>query len=394
MVVHHLHTVFSESSTPSITTKDNLVVIYAGVNILSPVYRNSMVKVLFILKRREDYNAVLHSALGLSTGLFNSASFVNDMLVDAGIDSVLEVAIDNNCIDRLVTKHRPTHVIIEALWVVPSKFAVLQKLHPKVKWIVRLHSEMPFLAGEGNAMDWVGDYSAFKNVCIGVNAPRMMKEVKTFLEVKHQGKLANDKVIYMPNYYPHEFESKKLDKNKDTVDIACFGAVRPLKNHMLQAIGAIDFARSIGKKLNFHVNAGRIEMNGGPVLNNLKGLFEQISGSGHQLINHQWRPREEFLKLCATMDIGLQVSFSETFNIVGADLISQGVPLVGSIEIPWAVPVWCADPTSSDDIRNKLLTTWAWPSMNVMSNQFSLRRYCAKTQKIWAKYFLMENKNE
>ena len=353
-----------------------------------------MVKVLFILKRREDYNAVLHSALGLSTGLFNSASFVNNMLVDAGIDSVLEVAIDNNCIDRLVTKHRPTHVIIEALWVVPTKFVILQKLHPTVKWIVRLHSEMPFLAGEGNAMDWIGDYSAFKNVYIGVNAPRMMQEVKTFLQVKTPGTDWDNRVIYMPNYYPQEFVSKKLDKSKDTVDICCFGAVRPLKNHMLQAIAAIDFARTIGKKLNFHVNAGRIEMNGGPVLNNLKGLFEQISGSGHQLINHQWRPREEFLKLCATMDIGLQVSFSETFNIVGADLVSQCVPLVGSVEIPWAVPVWCADPTSTDDIRNKLLTTWHWSGMNVMSNRFALRRYCAKTKKIWAKYFLMENKNE
>ena len=91
-----------------------------------------MSKVLFILKRREDYNSIIHSHLGLSTGLFNSANFMNEMLRDAGIESNLEVAIDNNCIDRLVTKHRPTHAIIEALWVVPTKFAVLQRLHPGV----------------------------------------------------------------------------------------------------------------------------------------------------------------------------------------------------------------------------------------------------------------------
>ena len=76
-----------------------------------------MTRVLFILKRREDYNAVLHSHVGLSTGLFNSASFVNDMLNHSGIDSELEVAIDNNCIDRLVTRHQPDYCIIEALWV-------------------------------------------------------------------------------------------------------------------------------------------------------------------------------------------------------------------------------------------------------------------------------------
>ena len=163
-----------------------------------------MSKVLFILKRREDYNATTHSHIGLSTGLYNSASFMDTMLNDRGIESVLEVAIDNNCIDRLVTKHRPTHVIIEALWVVPSKFSVLQRLHPKVTWIIRLHSEMPFIAGEGNALDWIGDYSRFKNIVIGVNAPRMLRETKLYLQHLNQWdqETTDKKVVYLPNFYP------------------------------------------------------------------------------------------------------------------------------------------------------------------------------------------------
>ena len=350
-----------------------------------------MSKVLFILKRREDYNGIVHSHVGLSTGLYNSASFVNQMLVDSGVDSVLEVAIDNNCIDRLVTKHRPTHVIIEALWVVPSKFTILSRLHPGVTWIIRLHSEMPFLAGEGNAMDWLGDYSRFPNIVIGVNAPRMLRETKLYLQHLNQwdDKTTDQRVIYMPNFYPQEYKSKRFDRKKDWVDVGCFGAVRPLKNHLLQAFGAIEFAERIGKRLKFHINAGRIEMQGGPALNNLKGLFQQISDHGHELVNHQWRPREDFLELCATMDIGMQVSFSETFNIVGADLISQGVPLVGTAgEIPWAVPKFCADPTNSADICNRLLSTYRWPWVNVKLNQISLTHYTNCTRNIWKKYFL------
>ena len=347
-----------------------------------------MVKVLFILKRREDYDAIVHSHVGLSTGLYNSASFMNDMLNDAGIDSVLEVAIDNNCIDRLVTKHQTTHVIIEALWVVPTKFTILQRLHPKVKWIIRLHSEMPFLAGESNAMDWIGDYSEFHSVYLGVNAPRMLRECQTYLSAMHPGRIWNNgRIIYMPNYYPQKFTKKKLDKSKDTVDIACFGAVRPLKNHMVQAIAAIEFAQNIGKKLRFHINAGRIEMNGGPVINNLKGLFQQLSGRDFELINHQWRPRDQFLELCSQMDIGLQVSFSETFNIVGADLISQGVPIVGSVEIPWAATKWCADPTDSTDIAQCLASAYRWSRTNVRYNQISLKKYTNHTKDIWTKYF-------
>lgn len=312
---------------------------------------------------------------------------MNDMLRDQGIHSRMEVAIDNNCIDRLVNKHKPTHVIIEALWVVPSKFAVLSKLHPKVTWIIRLHSELPFLAGEGMAMDWIGDYADFDNIVIGVNAPRMMSEVETFLRLRRPIKDMKSKVVYLPNYYPQEYSTKKFNKSKDVIDIGCFGAIRPLKNHMVQAMGALKFADKIGKKLNFHVNAGRIEMQGGPAINNLKATFVHLYDSGHRLINHEWTPREGFLELCSKMDIGLQVSFSETFNIVGADIVSQGVPLVGSVEIPWKVHHFAADPTSSDDIAEKLYRAYQHPRINVWSNQNALTSYTNKTAKIWSKYF-------
>jgi hypothetical protein len=313
---------------------------------------------------------------------------MNEMLQDSGIESNIEVAIDNNCIDRLVRKHNPTHVIIEALWVVPTKFNILQKLHPNVTWIIRLHSEMPFLAGEGMAMDWLGDYSRCRNIVIGVNAPRMLRETQLYLQHLHKWDDATteSKVIYLPNFYPQEFEHKKLNRDKDTIDIGCFGAVRPLKNHMVQAIAAIEFADSLGKKLNFHINASRIEMQGGPVLGNLKGLFQQIFDHGHRLVNHAWRPREGFLELCSEMDICLQSSFSETFNIVGADVISQGIPLVGSNEIPWQI-VGLADPTNSENICKHLYFAYNWPQLNVRLNQLGLKMYTNKTRRIWTKYF-------
>lgn len=347
-------------------------------------------KVLFILKRRNDYNPIKHSPLGLSTGLFNSASFMKDMLVNLGVDAHVEVAIDNNCIDRLVSKHRPTHVIIEALWVVPSKFTVLCKLHPKVRWIVRLHSEMPFMAGEGMAMDWLGDYIEYPNVSIGVNAPRMLSEVREFLIIKtrlSQNEIS-ERVFYLPNYYPRSYKTKVHKMNrKSHVDIACFGAVRPLKNHLLQAFASLKFAESLGKKLRFHVNGGRVEMKGDAVMNNLKGLFQQLAGTGHEMIIHEWAPREEFLNICARMDIGLQCNFSETFNIVSADLISQGVPIVGSKEIPWSTRLFNADPTDSDNIARIMKRAYDYPKINVYQNQKNLDKYTKQTEMIWFDYF-------
>ena len=348
-----------------------------------------MTKILFILKRREDFNAIIHSQVGVSTGLFNSASFVNDMLNNKKIESKVVVVSDNNDIDREVTAYRPTHVIIEALWVVPSKFTVLEKLHPSVNWIIRLHSELPFMANEGIAMDWLGDYSKFKNVYIGINAPRMLREIKNYLKIVNNWSdhETNRKVFYLPNYYPIKEFKKTNFVDKDYVDVSCFGAIRPLKNHLLQAFAAIEFANKINKKLHFHINAGRIEMKGEPVVNNLKGLFQQIYDSGHKLVNHEWTPREQFVELCGTMDIGLQVSFSETFNIVAADHIIKGVPIVGSSEIPWSANMFNANPVDSNSIVNALILTYNTKSLNVKTHKYNLDRYVKNTEKIWVNYF-------
>ena len=347
-----------------------------------------MTRVLFLLKRREDFNNVIHNNIGLTTGLYSSAKFVNDMLSDHNIESNLEVIIDNNDIDRVVTKYRPNFCIIEALYVTPTKFPILIKLHPNVTWIIRLHSQMPFMAGEGVAMDWIGDYSNIPNVVIAANAPNMFEEIYNYIRIKNRwtNKQTDKKVIYLPNYYPQQYKKKQFNYNKEVIDISCFGAIRPLKNHLLQAHAALKFADKLGKKLRFHVNAGRIEMKGEPIINNLKGLFQQLAESGHQLVNHQWAPREQFLKICETMDIGLQVSFSETFNIVAADLVSQGVPIIGSDEIPWLNRKWSASPVNTNSIVDKLYNSYNNPLDNVTSNQSSLDAYTYIVPAIWANY--------
>ena len=342
-----------------------------------------MAKILFILKRREDYNAVVHTSVGLSTGLYNSALFVSQMLNMYGLDSRIIVVTDNNDIDREVTKHKPTHVIIEALWVVPEKFHVLSKLHPKVKWIIRFHSELPFMSNEGIAMDWIGEYVKYNNVYVAFNAPRMKREIQQFIKNLDKPIDIKNKIIYLPNYYYDHFKKKRFDKYKEHLDIGCFGAIRPLKNHLLQAEAALETANYLGKKLRFHINAGRIEMKGEPIVHNLKGMFQHLHHKGHELINHQWVPRNQFIKTCGEMDIGMQVSFSETFNIVACDFLSQGVPVIGSSEIPWMPGIYCADPASSKDIVEKLLRAFHFPQLNVKLNKYYLRKYINETIDIW-----------
>jgi hypothetical protein len=156
---------------------------------------------------------------------------------------------------------------------------------------------------------------------------------------------------------------------------------------MLQAVAAVKFADSIGKKLRFHINAGRIEMKGEPVVHNLRGMFNHLNREGHELISHMWTPREQFLELCAQMDIGMQCSFSETFNIVGADLISQGVPLISSSEIPWHTAFFSALPQESNQIFVALKRTYNFSRINTYFSQYNLTQYTNETRKIWVEFF-------
>ncbi len=347
-------------------------------------------KVLFILKKREDViDKEKNIKKVIQTGLFNSSNYLNDILNNMGIESHLEIAIDNNCIDRLVTKHRPTHVIIEALWVVPPKFIILCKLHPTVKWIIRLHSETPFIACEGIAMQWITKYLLFQNLYLGVNSVRMLREMKEIFKIKFENaKIIDEKIIYLPNYYPIDnIEMKNYNKEKDTINISCFGAIRPLKNQLMQAVAAIEFANKINKKLRFHINATRVEGNGLPVYHNLKYLFEELDIKRYELVEHPWYDKEEFHTICTDMDIGLQVSFSETFNIVCCDLLKQGIPIITSTDIVWSDSKYQANPTDSLDIVNKMLLTYEDLEENVKSNVKSLNEYLNKTKEAWYNYF-------
>lgn len=345
-------------------------------------------KILFILKYREitDQGGNCYSNSGLSSGLYNSARMVKEMFDKHGmtgqrVESRLVQVIDNNGIDREVNLFKPDIVIIEAVWVVPEKFDVLIRLHPEVKWIIRGHSNVPFLAGEGNAIDWIIDYVKYENVFFATNTRESMRDLTDILSVHMPPHQVVEKMLFFPNFYIaydmtpdltfdakpndlvdelfhmlHFHVKKKYEHNpknpKKELHVGCFGAVRLLKNHLIQAVAALRYARQADMKLFFHINVGRVEGGGAPVLKNLRALFDGADGA--TLVEHQWLPHDQFVKVIDLMDIALQVSFSETFNIVTADAVTMGVPVVVSDDISWVASRYHADATDSDDIVKKM----------------------------------------
>lgn len=347
-------------------------------------------RVLFVLKKRNLYSA--ETKKEITAGLHNSATFVSEMLTKLGVLNKVVYVVDNNCIDREVHQYKPTHVIIEALWVVPEKFEILQKLHPNVKWIVRTHSNIPFLANEGISIDWIVKYVKHSNVSVAPNSERALEDIRYIISRAYptwSAKKLMEKVVFLPNYFSLDQKVSvkfKFPRDKNNVDIACFGAIRPLKNNLNQAIAAIKFADLSKKRVWFHINATRAEQGGESNLKNLRSLFFHAHNA--ELVEHEWMERPQFLEIIANCDLSLCTSFTETFCIVAADSVLMNVPLVGSPEIPWISSFSKANPVDVDNIVDKMFlvtgfgTRWATQKMN----ESNLKSYAKLSETAWLNY--------
>lgn len=326
-----------------------------------------LIKCLFLCKKRVD-------SYGISVGLINSSAFVVNTLNENNIEAKLELITDSNCIDREIHKFKPSHVIIEALWVSAEKFKVLLKLHPKVKFIVRIHSKIPFLAQEGMAIEYLKEYKEVQkhhfNFHVSANSIELTKTLITIFKVGG---------VYLPNIYNPKLECLlPALKEHWSIDIGCFGALRQLKNSLQQAVAAIEIADRLNKTLFFHINGNRVEDKTDSVLKNIRALFK--NSEKHFLVEHNWCNHKDFLSVVSSMSLGLQVSYSETFNIVAADFVGCKVPLVVSAEIDWLPKKIQANPNSCQDIVDKALYAL---KQGTSDNSKALKKYNKDSIKTW-----------
>lgn len=338
-------------------------------------------KILFISKKRND-------SYGVSYGLVNSAGFIANFFDGiSDIECRFVNVVDGNGIDRVVTGYNPTHVVIEALWVTPQKMDQLLDLHRHRHrlWTVRIHSKIPFLANEGIACSWLWGYREVArkhlNLVIAPNTEELAADLDQMFKLK-------DAVAYLPNvYHPtrHPRVDPKVVKEEGTLDVGCFGAIRPLKNTLIQAVAAMKYADRENLRLRFHINGDRIEQRGEPIYHNIHGLF---SGQGqHELVCHSWMPHKDFISLVEEMDLGMQVSYSETFCIVAADFIANDIPFVGSSEIPFIPSGLQADPNSSENICKLIGRSLGWYGFILRSlAKSNLAVWNRKAEAIWEKY--------
>ena len=331
---------------------------------------------LFIVKNRVD-------SYGVSIGLINSAGFVVNALNARGYDADLVRVNDANDIDRAVTKADPDIVFVEALFVTPDKFSEILSIprHRKRKWVVRLHSKGPFLAHESMAFDWLNEYKKIAdNLFLSCNNEDFNDDLNA---VGYESAFLPN--IYSPkDYHHHDADLSDRHNKHNYIDVGCFGAIRSLKNQVEQAIAAIIFAKKVGKKLRFHINSSRVESKSEPELKNLRALFQDQEHA--TLVEWNWLSHKEFVKVIRKMDISMQVSFTESFNIVTADAVGQNVPVVVSNDVDWVPSAFRASPTDTNDIVSKLVLAYKLPHLNILMCNKALDKYNSLALASWERY--------
>jgi hypothetical protein len=238
-----------------------------------------------------------------------------------------------------------TDAIIEAAFIDTLAMRTLMFEHPSVHFVSRCHSQIGFLQVEAGAVRWFREYGYLQDSSLNFSFSANSLRFCTFWRGVY-----NQRCLYLPNLY--FFQDRvppplPLPNTSGIVRIGSFGSMRLLKNHTTSAAAAMLVARRKASDLEFYVNINREEQGKG-VHNAIQAMFANLRWA--KLIDVPWESWAVFRQTIQHMDLCLQPSFTETFNICSADAAAEGTPSVVSAAIEWCPPSWTCDSDDAEDV--------------------------------------------
>jgi hypothetical protein len=273
------------------------------------------------------------SHIGLGVSALNTCKVLRraGMVVD-----VWPVLSAQDLRDRL--KRDPaTHVVISAPWMPSAETQALVLASSSTRFAVNCHSNVGFLQADTNGVRLVREAMevemAAHNFHLGGNSMRFCNWIRSAY---------TRPCMYLPNLYYLEAGSLPYRPlfNGGTLRIGAFGATRPLKNLMSAAGAALEIAHRYKASLEFWLSAGRTEGGGDVILRSVHAMLDGLPNV--KVIENGWQCWPKFRQSVAHMHLLLQPSYTESFNMVTADGVAEGVPSVVSEAIDWAPDHWKA----------------------------------------------------
>ena len=233
-----------------------------------------------------------------------------------------------------------THVVVSAAWLPVLDLGHLVCRYPRIEFAVNIHSNVGFLQADAHGVELLGKYVHLQKELLNFRVSGNDQQFVDWLEEAY-----STPALHLPNLYALD-ASTRTNKplfSGGTLRIGAFGACRPLKNFMTAAGAAICIAKQLHVPVEFWMNGGRPD-GGGSIERAIAALIRSSRMVELKILN--WQAWPDFLDLIESLHLMIQVSYTESFNMVTADGVSKGVPSVVSKAIDWVPERWIAH---SDD---------------------------------------------
>ncbi len=290
-----------------------------------------MRKVILAYKNFAANRNISHIGLGVS------AMNTTKVLRRKGIAAEVWPIVSSADLSARLSGAGATHVVISAPWIPTVDLQRLVNQYPEVTFAMNCHSNVGFLQADANGVKLFREAMELEtgtfNFRTAGNSAKFCKWVRAAFGAP---------CTHLPNLYYLDDTRRAIRPGwrGGLLRIGAFGATRPLKNFMSAAGAALHIARDLKADLELWVSAGRTEGGGDTILRAARAM---LAGMNHaRLVENGWQSWPQFRQTVAHMHLLLQPSYTESFNMVTADGIAEGVPSVVTDAIDWAPEYWKA----------------------------------------------------
>jgi hypothetical protein len=281
------------------------------------------------------------SHIGLGVAAINTAKTLHK----SGIKAEVWPVVDGNDLRKrlnlaLAAGRTISHVVVSAPWIPVTGMRQLTDIFSDLRFAMNCHSNVGFLQADPKGVEVFRQCMDLQqgthNFHVSGNSYKFSEWTKAAYGTD---------CLWLPNLYHLDEVKVRPLWHGGTLRVGIFGATRPLKN-MVSAVGAaLEMSYSLKAETQIWLNTGRAEGGGLTVLNAAKALVRNIPQVS--LVEAGWASWPEFRKTVGHMHVLLSPSYTESFNMVTADGVAEGVPSVVSDAIDWAPKHWKAE---SDDV--------------------------------------------